>query len=85
MARPQNKHFVKNIATGRKPAVGFYTKFKRVKKMLENVLDLTCYPKIYFWFIYTRYDEEVLTFSRLLSKCHVVTIFKKMLNDRVTE
>ena len=31
------------------------------QSMLEKVLDLTIYPKHYFWVIYTHYDEEVLT------------------------
>ena len=38
------RHFVKNIATVRIPAVAFYTKFMRV----EIGLDLTIYPKNYF-------------------------------------
>ena len=42
VARPQNKHFVKNIATVWIPAVAFYTKFngwKNTMKFRQNIYD----------------------------------------------
>ena len=47
MARPQNKHFVKNIPTGGKQRVAFYTKFNgwknTMKKFWQNM-----YDEVYF-------------------------------------
>ena len=36
-------------------------KFMRWEKRWEKRLDLTSSPKIYFWIIYTHYDEEIMT------------------------
>ena len=81
VARPQNKHFVKNIPTRRKQRVAFYTKFNGWQNMYEEVL-----TKHIRWSLDKTYTMKFISCVVVkMSCCHTFSEKLKWPRDRGTE
>ena len=82
VARPQNKHFVKNIPTAGIPAVAFLYKIQRVKEYEEEVMTKhlrTCLTK-------TCTKKKFISWTVVkMSCCHTFSEKLKWPRDRGTE